>query len=132
MEVLVATNLLLNKLNFLTLSIIIICLTITSQTSAAYIKPTTDPVEIGIGARPIGMGKAFVALADDVNAVYINPAGLAGLKTWQVMSMTTKLINEINYVSLAGTYNTEYGTFGLGYVGANLGGSFVTGMTLVE
>ncbi len=30
----------------------------------------------GVGARAIGMGGAFVAVADDVNAAYWNPAGL--------------------------------------------------------
>jgi hypothetical protein len=29
------------------------------------------------GARPLGMGGAFVAIADDANAAYFNPAGLA-------------------------------------------------------
>jgi len=83
-----------------------------------------------MGARPIGTGKAFVGLADDVNAIFINPAGLAGQKTWQVQSMTTRLLNVIDYVSFAGTYNTDYGTFGLGYIGASLSGSFVTTMEL--
>jgi|ERR1035437_615034 hypothetical protein len=31
----------------------------------------------GVGARAIGMGEAFAAIADDGNAVYYNPAGLA-------------------------------------------------------
>jgi hypothetical protein len=39
-------------------------------TTAAFLK-------IGIGARPSGMGGAFVAIADDLNALYWNPAGLA-------------------------------------------------------
>ena len=30
----------------------------------------------GIGVRPLGMGGAFSAVADDVNALYYNPAGL--------------------------------------------------------
>ncbi len=34
------------------------------------------PIDLQIGARPAGMGGAFVAVADDVNAVYWNPAGL--------------------------------------------------------
>lgn len=38
----------------------------------------------------------------------------------------------IDYISLAGTYYTDYGTFGLGYVGANVSGSFVTGLTFKE
>src|SRR5258708_2464990 len=34
----------------------------------------------GTGARPIGMGGAFSAIADDANATYINPAGMAFFK----------------------------------------------------
>ncbi|OGR93547.1 MAG: hypothetical protein A2992_05385 [Elusimicrobia bacterium RIFCSPLOWO2_01_FULL_59_12] len=34
----------------------------------------------GVGARPAGMGGAFVGLADDIEAVYYNPAGLGNLK----------------------------------------------------
>jgi len=105
---------------------------VSSYSSAAYIKPTTDPTSVGIGARPIGMGNAYVGLADDVNSIFINPAGLADIKSWQVQSMTTRLLNVIDYISLAGTYNTDYGTFGLGYVGANLSGSFVTGLTIIS
>ena len=32
--------------------------------------------DIGIGARPLGMGGAFVAVSDDANAARYNPAGL--------------------------------------------------------
>jgi len=91
-----------------------------------------DPTLIGIGARPTGTGKAFVGLADDANAIFLNPAGLAGLKNWQVQSMSTRLLNVIDYASFAGTYNTDYGTFGFGYVGASLSGSFVTTMELSD
>lgn len=35
--------------------------------------------DIGLGARPIGMSNAFTAVADDVYAIYYNPAGLAFL-----------------------------------------------------
>lgn len=37
-------------------------------------------LKIGAGARPVGMGEAFTALADDVNALYWNPAGLTSLE----------------------------------------------------
>ncbi len=36
-------------------------------------------LKIGAGARPVGMGESFTALADDVYALYWNPAGLTGL-----------------------------------------------------
>ncbi|MDI6735228.1 MAG: hypothetical protein QME42_03380 [bacterium] len=31
----------------------------------------------GVGGRPLGMGGAFVGLADDINTLYYNPAGLS-------------------------------------------------------
>ncbi len=34
------------------------------------------------GLRPLGMGNAFVSVADDYNALFYNPAGLARLKSW--------------------------------------------------
>lgn len=34
-------------------------------------------LNLGFGARPLGLGEAFVAMADDVSAVHYNPAGLA-------------------------------------------------------
>lgn len=36
--------------------------------------------DIGIGARPYGMGGAFVAIADDANAPMFNPAGIDYMK----------------------------------------------------
>jgi hypothetical protein len=38
---------------------------------------------MGVGARAIGMGGAFVAIADDASASFWNPAGLTDLKTNQ-------------------------------------------------
>ncbi|RMG30228.1 MAG: hypothetical protein D6732_16395, partial [Methanobacteriota archaeon] len=46
-------------------------------TSVNRVGTTAAPfLKIGAGARPIGMGGAYVALANDVTAVYWNPAGL--------------------------------------------------------
>jgi len=39
-----------------------------------------NPLRLEMGARPLGMGAAFAGLADDVNAVIYNPAGLAWVK----------------------------------------------------
>src|SRR5687767_8190011 len=38
----------------------------------------------GLGARAIGMGGAFIGLADDWTAIYWNPAGLSRLKGTQI------------------------------------------------
>ena len=58
--------------------------------------------DIGVGARPLGMGGAFVALADDGNAASYNPAGLGYINAAH-LSLTTAqrfrgLIN-YNYIS---------------------------------
>jgi hypothetical protein len=36
------------------------------------------------GARPLGMGGAFIALSNDANALFYNPAGLADIKETQL------------------------------------------------
>ena len=36
-------------------------------------------LSIPVGARALGMGGAFVAVANDVSAMYWNPAGIAGV-----------------------------------------------------
>jgi len=43
--------------------------------------------DIGLGARPMGMGGAFVALADDANGLFWNPAGLSQIKRAEFSSM---------------------------------------------
>jgi len=41
-------------------------------------------LKIGVGARGIGMGDAYTAMADDADSVYWNPAGLARMSRPQV------------------------------------------------
>lgn len=43
------------------------------------------------GARPLAIGGAFCALANDINAIYWNPAGLADLSKMQLTCMYTRL-----------------------------------------
>jgi len=42
--------------------------------------------DLGMGARPLAMGGAFVGIADDGNALYYNPAGLAWAQGLSVLS----------------------------------------------
>ena len=56
-----------------------------------------------IGARPMAMGEAFVAVADDMNAIRWNPAGMPTLNQLGANSMHTNLFqNQIgmNYLAL--------------------------------
>ena len=68
------------------------------------------------GVRPLGMGNAFVGQADDFNALYYNPAGLAWLKTWtfevlalrgEVSANTTNAISDISSFAKSGSGSTD-------------------------
>ncbi|MEI8218495.1 MAG: hypothetical protein WCG51_05560 [Elusimicrobiota bacterium] len=52
-----------------------ICLSITATLLSATVIAAETPVFFR-GVRPLGMGGAFVALSDDQNAIFYNPAGL--------------------------------------------------------
>ena len=54
-------------------------------------------VDVGYGARPMGMGGAFVGLADDRNAVVWNPAGLLKTKDTGITFMWAKQLGFIPY-----------------------------------
>lgn len=45
----------------------------------------------GVGARALGMGRAFTALADDATSAYWNPAGLALLERTEIHSTMSAL-----------------------------------------
>lgn len=62
--------------------------------------------EIGMGARPLGMGGAFVGLADDENAVFYNPASLAYFKKTGVTSLFSRQFDAFNYgaIGVAGRF----------------------------
>jgi hypothetical protein len=84
---------------------------------AAPIAVTDDPLVIGGGARPLGMGRAFVAVADDSDAVFINPAGNGSTKTPQAMAMFTNLLGgDVYYTELCGAVPANFGMVGIGYI----------------
>ncbi len=85
-------------------------------------KVGVDISRAGIGARPLGLGGAFVGIADDVDALFLNPAGLGLQKTWGLTSMSTRLLGRVEYKMLGGVYPTNFGTFGIGYVGTSTPG----------
>lgn len=91
-----------------------------------FAQAAPDPIRIATGARPLGMGKAYVGLADDAGSIFLNPAGLANPIRWQVTSMSGKLLDEFNYVSLSGLYPTNYGNLGIAYVGSSISGALPT------
>jgi len=108
---------------FLTSFILIIALLATPALAA---KSALDLGIAGVGARPMGMGKSFVSIADDANAVFQNPAGLAFIKSFAATSMSTRLLNRADYKLLGGIFPTKFGTVGLGYIGLNTPAGYKT------
>ncbi|MFH1562224.1 MAG: PorV/PorQ family protein [Nitrospirota bacterium] len=62
------------------------------DTGAAFLK-------LGAGARACALGEAYVGLADDVNAAYWNPAGLAQLEERQACFMYLSPLNKVDNLS---------------------------------
>jgi long-subunit fatty acid transport protein len=58
-------------------------------------------LKIPVGPRAIAMGQAFVAVADDANAVYWNPAGLNQLGGSEITAQYDVFIETVRYQYLA-------------------------------
>jgi hypothetical protein len=93
----------LKKLIFL-LTILFISLT-TTNAQTVFGKYAGEFMAIGVGSRPLGMGGAFVGIADDVTAGYYNPAGLANLNYPQISLMHSEQFGDL--------VNYDYGAVGI-------------------
>ena len=87
-----------------------------ATTSAAFL-------EIGPGARSLGMGSAYVSVANDASSLYWNPAGIVNVSRPEVQSFYTPWLVETQYY-----YNTAVVPLG---PNGNLGFSF-TAITMDE
>jgi S-layer homology domain len=88
-----------------------------------------DLGEIGVGARPLGMGKACISGMDDATSIFTNPAGLALNKNFNVTSMSGTLLSDINYLMVGVSDYSPMGKFGVGYLNASIGGIPITTLT---
>lgn len=59
----------------------------------------SSPNPVGSGARALGMGGAFIAIADDATAASWNPAGLIQLETPEISVVGSYLYNHETYSS---------------------------------
>lgn len=56
--------------------------------------------KLPVGARPTGLGGAFVGLADDANSLHWNPAGLESVRLPELSVLHTEYLADITYQSL--------------------------------
>jgi hypothetical protein len=69
---------------------------------------TADILKINYGARPAGMAGAYTAMCDDsYSANYYNPAGLAGVRSPEVILLHSSHLADIKYEYLA--FSTPWG-----------------------
>jgi len=81
-------------------------LTKTGTTAAAFLK-------IGVGSRAIGMGGAFTATADDISAMYWNPAGLARINGNEATFNHVSWLADVRYDFAAAAVSlADFGTLG--------------------
>ena len=75
---------------------------------------TASFLNIGVGARYLAMGGAGTALADDANALYWNPAGLAALSKREVTASDSELQQYTRLDDFVYAQPTSLGTFAAG------------------
>ena len=68
-------------------------------------------LDIGVGARAAGMGGAYTALADDANALYWNPAGLARMEKREASVSHAELGQSTRHDFMAYAHPAAQGTF---------------------
>lgn len=73
-------------------------------------------LKVGVGARPLAMGGAFSALADDVNAIYWNPGALTEVKRRNLALSYNSMFQDENqgFLAYAAPLKDDMGAFGVG------------------
>lgn len=89
--------------------------------------------DIGFAARPAGMGGAFVAVCNDVNAAIYNPAGLATISKKELAFAYTKPYMGLENVDLSMMYLSyihplKFGNMGAAITSFNGGGLYTESM----
>lgn len=101
-------------------TLITLLITITFLIAA---EPTgVDFLKIGVGARPMAMGGAFVSIAQGAEAGYWNPAGLTQTEHIELTAMHLQWSSDITYEFLAYAQKFDnIGTFGASIFYLNIG-----------
>ncbi len=94
---------------------IVLLLIILIQPMLGYPAGTTGAsfLKIAPGARPVGMGGAYIAISGDINSLYYNPAGIGNITKLQIGAMHTEWVSDIRYDFAAGAFNMRDGVLGV-------------------
>lgn len=79
-------------------------------------------LKIGVGARAIAMGGAFVAVANDVTGLYWNPAGIARMSRSEAILLHTEWLADISFDYAGIAINMgRFGTLGASITSVSMG-----------
>jgi hypothetical protein len=93
----------------------------TVHSYAQFVQYSNDFLNIGAGARGLGMGSSLAASADDATAGYWNPAGLVNITEYPTFS-----VMHADYFAGIGKYDYAAGAFPIN------GGNKTLGVTLLR
>ena len=82
---------------------------------------------LGVGARSIGMGGAFVSVADDVTAIFWNPAGLTQVGrqfAFDVRTLPKSFLDIDNFTRNVSSTSAQFSFVGISLAGENGGFGF--------
>ncbi|MDD5688434.1 MAG: PorV/PorQ family protein [Elusimicrobia bacterium] len=104
------------------LAVLVVPIICTSNVQAGVGSSAMQFLKVGVGAKQEGMGGAQVAVAEDVNSVYWNPAGLGSVSATEFSFMHLSYFEGISYEYLAiGHPINESSTIGLQIMYLNYG-----------
>lgn len=94
---------------------VIIFLMITS-TVLVYASSGAAFLKIPVDAKICGIGEAAAAYVDNASALFYNPAGLANIKSFNLLFMHNEWLLDMNHEYVAAGFGAEnIGTFGLSF-----------------
>lgn len=122
----------INRILYSALLALLIYFPVSAQTVIG--KYAGEFMAIGVGGRALGMGGAFVAVANDITTAYYNPAGLANLNYPQISLMHAEQFGNLvnyDYGAVAIPYGTDM-SFGISVMRLGIDGIPDTRKALID
>ncbi|HEX9971786.1 MAG TPA: PorV/PorQ family protein [bacterium] len=79
-------------------------------------------LKLGAGSRAVGMGEAYIALANDASGTYWNPAGLVNLSGTELLFTHNKWFQDITNEFAAVGFRAGKNAFGISFMSNTIGG----------
>ncbi len=79
-------------------------------------------LKIGAGSRAVGMGEAYVAIANDASGTYWNPAGLTQINGTELSFTHNKWLQDISNEFFAFTFQGGKNAFGISFMSNTISG----------